>query len=371
MYATRLLSQCQKNPSLLSTTLQPSEGPYSGYLVTWDDEDEPSITQPGCWFTSNVRSSPLKKLPLPHDKELAIYPMLRGYSNKNYVTCIFVPVLDQPLSSNKYYLLKHPFHLGKVATATKSGEKDRNCIGSTEFHYNNIYQQFQIWPSQKYERFKISPVTPDAVCPDSLAAEEMAIRTCDSRLPETSQVNGLDATLRMQLPRFQLSQPNRKSTDPLVVGEWYIPSMFVQEKPLLGRDSLYKMYLVHLEQRWVEADLSGKNVLKTDAAYIYDKKARWSNDYDTDGYASFVAYNATSQEIERQVRLSGAVVKKMLWLQEKGGWTMDKRIKDKAIKDACKGRKPYLLVETFRMWGWDNNEVLRWHFIHSHRIIYN
>ena len=96
MYVTRPLSMFQKNPSALSWP--PPEGPNSGILVIEDEEAE----QYTCFGL--CKSDELKDLPFPQNKNLT----LRYSSGKNasYFYANLIPVLNQPLSSNRYYVIK-------------------------------------------------------------------------------------------------------------------------------------------------------------------------------------------------------------------------------------------------------------------------
>lgn len=86
----------KQDPSALS--LPPPEGPNSGYLVIQDVAAEPR-----CCF-GLMRSDELKELPFPQSKLLTI-TFLAGEVNL-LDDVILIPVLDQPLSSNRYYAIK-------------------------------------------------------------------------------------------------------------------------------------------------------------------------------------------------------------------------------------------------------------------------
>jgi len=99
MYVTRPLSLYRNFPSALSR--EPPEGPYTGYLVITDEEAEAQETY--CWGIRKSRR--VKKLPFPQDKILSVV-----HSSDHEETIVkkawFIPVLDQPLSSNCYYVIK-------------------------------------------------------------------------------------------------------------------------------------------------------------------------------------------------------------------------------------------------------------------------
>lgn len=99
MYATRPLSLYQNFTGARSEKLPVA--PYSGYLVVTDEESESQ--EAVCW--GMFKKVKITKLPFPQDMVLKIiYTSNRG---RTYTTKVwFIPVLDQPLSSNRYYVIK-------------------------------------------------------------------------------------------------------------------------------------------------------------------------------------------------------------------------------------------------------------------------
>ena len=100
MYVTRPLSLLRRSPELLP--LQPQEGPNSGYLVLFDEECETTT----CFGLCKDRS--IRSLPFPQDKDLTVcYSTGVGDGRRTYYDdVIFIPALDQPLSSNRYYVIR-------------------------------------------------------------------------------------------------------------------------------------------------------------------------------------------------------------------------------------------------------------------------
>ncbi|KAK9934863.1 hypothetical protein M0R45_021992 [Rubus argutus] len=91
MYVTRPLSMYMRSPELLS--LPPPEGPNSGYLVLQDEES----IQTACF--GMCRDIWVKQLPFPQNMDLTV-----TYTEDINDDVTFIPVLDQPLSSNTYYV---------------------------------------------------------------------------------------------------------------------------------------------------------------------------------------------------------------------------------------------------------------------------
>lgn len=102
MYVTRRLSTYRK--SLASLSDPPPEGPNSGILVIQDEEAMPTRCLGLC------DTDRIKELPLPQNKSLELY-YAQGISylrTLHFHNVFFVPVLNQPLSSNLYYAI-HPY----------------------------------------------------------------------------------------------------------------------------------------------------------------------------------------------------------------------------------------------------------------------
>ena len=105
MYVTRPLSLYRKSTDALP--LPPPEGPNSGYLVVNDDEDSETT----CCF-GLCKESRIRDLPFPQNKNLVLrytaivgdYPSLQRRTS--YYEILFIPVLNQPLSSNRYYAIR-------------------------------------------------------------------------------------------------------------------------------------------------------------------------------------------------------------------------------------------------------------------------
>lgn len=103
MYVTRPLSMYRKSPSTLE--IKPSDGPYSGHLVITDEEADAEDTF--CWGQSwgLCKRKDVKKLPFPQDKILTI-EYTSEYHETSTTNVWFIPVPDQPLSSNCYYVIR-------------------------------------------------------------------------------------------------------------------------------------------------------------------------------------------------------------------------------------------------------------------------
>lgn len=99
MYVTRPLSSYKRCPETVS--LAPSEGPNSGYLVLFDEESETTTCFGLC------KDKYIKYLPFPQNKNLTVtYSTGTGQNQSTHHDSVFfIPVLDEPLSSNRYYVI--------------------------------------------------------------------------------------------------------------------------------------------------------------------------------------------------------------------------------------------------------------------------
>lgn len=101
MYVTRPLSLYRKSPSSLS--LAPPEGPSSGILVIQDEEAAESRWCCGL-FKMKER---VNEMPFPQNKILRLTHAADAgeYQYSDSVYAVLIPVLNQPLSSNQYYII--------------------------------------------------------------------------------------------------------------------------------------------------------------------------------------------------------------------------------------------------------------------------
>lgn len=94
----------KRNPSALS--LPPPEGPNSGILIIQDEEAEPT-----CCF-GLFKSDQVEDLPFPQNKNLSVRYTTSGgtagnsHSSTSINRVIFIPAINQPLSSNQYYVIE-------------------------------------------------------------------------------------------------------------------------------------------------------------------------------------------------------------------------------------------------------------------------
>jgi hypothetical protein len=229
----------------------PPLGPYSAYLVFQGDEEAAGRRAWGWGYR-------VQNLPFPQDK------CLKMMDDEDDTRSYFIPVLGQPISSNRYYVVQAA-GLDKGLVVTCSKEEDivpcclSNCIDDISpgpLEPNNPYQQIQIIPEG--HRFNAKCITSDGFPPRFLRWTDWRIEAKDLRgeLGRLACVRGENVSLRAQSPPFNFSLSEKRS--PIVtVGEWYCPFIFINEKGnrfehpknQLMETPFYKM---HLEKFWEE-----------------------------------------------------------------------------------------------------------------------
>ncbi|VVA91216.1 unnamed protein product [Arabis nemorensis] len=148
MYITRTLSEYWKNPSEL--TQPPPEGPNSGILVIQDQDLQTRVTC--CFRSCLVTNSSLTGLPLPQNLKLAAR-FNYGEDDGTRDPVLFIPILDKPLSSNRYYAInRRGKRSGEAPVSGKEEDRVPFCFclsyvpeaKSKQLDPYDIYQQFEI-----------------------------------------------------------------------------------------------------------------------------------------------------------------------------------------------------------------------------------
>ncbi|KAL7260629.1 hypothetical protein ACSBR1_006317 [Camellia fascicularis] len=254
MYVTRPLSYYLRSPEYLSL---PPEGPNSGYLVIQDEESETTT----CFGLCKNRF--LIDLPFPQNKNLTVTDSSGSGENISYYDATFVPVLNQPLSSNLYYAIK-PHGSRKGEAYACSREEDMrtccfcNCIRDVDprpLDPNDIYQQFQIIPYATACRsggtFYATSILPDAFPPYFLRTKGWEIYTKTPKNYELGEALGINTALRASLPAFDFPL-SYKSSEAIVVGKWYCPFMFIKDGRLRDQMKISMFYEMTLDSLIVD-----------------------------------------------------------------------------------------------------------------------
>uniref|UniRef100_A0A803QKF7 tryptophan synthase n=1 Tax=Cannabis sativa TaxID=3483 RepID=A0A803QKF7_CANSA len=164
----------RKSPSTLE--MKPPDGPYSGLLVITDEEaDSQDMLCWGQWGLCGIcKRKSVKNLPFPQDKILSIV-YTSEYHETTTTNVWFIPVPDQPLSSNCYYVIRAKGrHKGKACTCSREGDIINCCFRDVlrdkkpkPLNFKNVYQQVKIYHHHGGGFFAKS-VAPDGVPPKFL-----------------------------------------------------------------------------------------------------------------------------------------------------------------------------------------------------------
>ncbi|XP_031279348.1 uncharacterized protein LOC116137787 [Pistacia vera] len=384
MYVTRPLSLYRNFPSNLS--VEPQEGPLSGFLVITDEEAEAEDSF--CCGTCKLRR--VKRLPFPQDKLLTVIHS-SDYQEIGNTKVLFIPVLGQPLSSNRYYVIrakgKYKGQACKSSRETDMGICCFNNIINDEkpkpFDHRNICQQFKIHRYHRHTFFAKSAAI-DGLPPKFLRKKGWEVRSSRLVRSRLREALGLDNSLRALLPSFDFAISSKRSSSN-VVGSWYCPFIFVREKARL-RYQMKKsvFYKMTLEQRWeeiVSCQNNGSNVVnvntnvKREVSSVFGTEAIRDNRANHAGFVWFRAYDRNRVR-RASVGLSVAIVEKMRWVEDDGGWVGGgretevrvERVEENTSESGWQRFGCYVLVESFALRRMDETLVLRCDFRHTHKV---
>ncbi|XP_077236655.1 uncharacterized protein LOC143878236 [Tasmannia lanceolata] len=390
MYVTRPLSLYRKSPE--AAVMSPPEGPNSGYLVLFYEESEAEATS--CWGT--CKDNRIRDLPFPQNKILTVkYIKSQGKTQHTHSDkVLFIPVMDQPLSSNRYYVIRADGkHQGKASTCSREEDIGTCCfcnyvrdVKPPPLTHMNIYQQVEIVPRGRLSGyFTAKSVAQDGFPPEFLRRKGWRVYTSTPRDCQLGEAHGINVSLRMCLPDFNFPISNKRSSS-MVVGKWYCPFMFFGEEGSL-KDQMKKslFYEMSMEQLWEEVhmcenDGSQGNFVEVNAsvrrelAWLHGEEAVQEDAHVVDGMRWF-------RPLKHEgggglgVGLSLAIVERMRWEEVRGGWVEGKEMDVKVErveefggggggwkKFAC-----YVLVERFVLRRMDGSVVLTYDFRHTHR----
>ncbi|KAL2349040.1 hypothetical protein Fmac_003040 [Flemingia macrophylla] len=384
MYVTRPISVYKRNPSALS---EPPLGPNSGYLVIWDLP--PSYTCFGL-----CEDPEIKHLPFPQDKNLTItYTVSTGQSSYTYTDKILcIPVLNQPLSSNCYYVIRREGkHQGQASTSSK--EEDKTTCLCCSFAKDvkprplrapsDDYQQVEIM--KKRHGFQAKSVAPDGIPPDFLRRKGWRVNATTPRNYHLNEALGSNDSLRSKLPHFNFSL-SIASSESVVVGKWYCPFMFLKEgMGLKEQMKISTFYEVTLVQRWEkifskEDRKSGEDsvvvdvVVQAEVVRVAGRDAVW----DENGMVGRVLWFSSFGDDGREMRvgMSLEVFERMKWEEERVGWKASEGREESVVRvEEFRGTNKwqrfgcYVLIESFEFRRMDGVLVLTYDFKHTHQIM--
>ncbi|XP_059448333.1 uncharacterized protein LOC132179607 [Corylus avellana] len=380
MYVTRPLSRYKKFPSELS--LPPPEGPNSGILVILDEEAEDTSCFGSC------KAHEIEDLPFPQNKNLT----LRYSTNEDasYCYAALIPVFNQPLSSNRYYAIKRRGRHKGEAYANSKEEDKGSCfcfsyvrdVPLKPLDPNDADQQFEIFRKRGPRGgFVVKSLSLDGSPPTFLGTVVWEVYTSTPRDFHLGDAPGVDNALRGRLPNFNFPLSN-KSCQPVVVGKWYSPFMFVREGllPLKNQMRRSRYYEITLEQRWermfaCEYDneslgngVAVDAVVQREVVSVAGREAAGVNV--VDGVMWFRSFSEKGEEVS--AGLSLLVVERMKWEQERVGWVGGeekqvtlKRVEEFGGNGGWRNFGFYVLVERFVVKRMDGSLLLTYDFNHS------
>ncbi|CAH2037926.1 unnamed protein product [Thlaspi arvense] len=377
MYVTRRLSEYQRNRSELK---QPApEGPNSGVLIIQDEESKPT-----CCFGSCYEPG-LKGLPFPQNAKLTA-----NYSiTVNNVTIayrdpvVFIPVLDQPLSSNRYYAIKRSGkHSGEASANAKEEDRVPCCFCFShvpeakpqQADPYDIYQQFEIHQPKSLSRnYYATSVAPDGVPPEFLKRKYWTVEYSTSEdFGLRDDAKGIYTKLRSELP----SDLNTS----VVVGNWYVPFIFVNEGEAKDQLKSSTYYSMTLYQKWEEV-YSCENTYKENREVVVDVEVepevvklagqeigKKTTSVDENGVVWF-------EDSDKKIGLRSVVTERMKWEEERFGWKNEQqRAVVKRSERFSEGGSSwkiyrcYVLVESFVLRRMDESLVLTFEFRHVDKL---
>ncbi|XP_073304348.1 uncharacterized protein [Primulina huaijiensis] len=382
MYVTRPLSQLRRYPELVS---EHPEGPNSGYLVVQDEEAETY-----CCF-GLCKTHTLKELPFPQNKELTVqYTTGAGENQSTSLDLVFlIPILNQPLYLNRYHaIVPHGKRKGEVFTCSTEEDKVNCCfcrcvkdVKPRPFDPQNIYQQIEIVPYESLcstkGQFRANSTASDGFPPSFFRRKGWTMRANTPKHFELGEAQGLDGTLRARLPQLSLSR-----SEPVIVGKWYCPFIFVKEGSLRNQVERSMYYEMTLEQRWERIfshQNDGRNSVVIDVSlekaevFVDGNKGVMNEGHAVDGVVWFTSSGNLGGEMSFGLRVE--ILQRMKWEQERGGWIGgdEKEAKIKKTEEFKEGGEwkefgCYVLVERFRLKRMDGSLAMEYDFKHFHQI---
>jgi len=352
MYATKRLSEFKATPE--AALHPPPEGPSSGYVVVKEeDHDE----ETNCWGFC-CGSPRVRDLPFPQNKTLTVkFSRQQGKNRSSYhETVLFVPVINLPLSANRYYVIvAKGKHKGQVHTCSKEDDMTTCCfcrsikdVKPKPFDYRDIYQQIEIIPHKG--RFTAKSVASDGFPPYIFRQKYWALHENKPEVHQLSEALGVNQTIRLNYLKFNTSTN-------IITGKWYCPFIFLNEGSAL-KDQMQKsmFYEVTLEQFWenLHSGTENKRIL------LRGKESMREEAESSDGFVWFIKTGNLNGE---RIGLSLALWERIKWEENRGGWDQGSH----AILEEVKSGNN-VLVERFSFKRLDGSMALALDFIHTNKV---
>eukprot|EP00257_Ricinus_communis_P002897 XP_002514528.2 uncharacterized protein LOC8264524 [Ricinus communis] len=385
MYVTRPLSMYIRDPSALS--LPPPDGPNSGVLVIQDEEDVST-----CCF-GLCKSNQVANLPFPQNMNLRVQFTKQAGEHRHVSInrVVFIPVMNQPLSSNQYYCIERKGrNTGEAYKNSKEEDKTTCCFFFTciidlkpqPLDPQDIYQQFEI-TRRDWGGFVAKSVAPDGFPPHFLRRKGWRVYTSSPRDFELNEASGLDKTIRACLPDFSFPL-SEGSSPPVIVGKWYCPFMFIKDGALKDQMDRSRFHEMTLEQKWERIFTCENNhktgnavavdlVVETEAVAVGGEEILHDEKKVVDGVVWFRGLDIVGGEAS--VGLSLAIVERMKWEQVRFGWIdgYERKVRVTKLEEfggigEWKKFGCYVLIESFVLKRMDGSLVLTCEFRHTQHI---
>ncbi|KAK8633298.1 hypothetical protein V6N13_014144 [Hibiscus sabdariffa] len=369
MYVTSTLPRYRRNPVEISTVATL----HSSLMVlrereAADDEEVKGFINKGLF----------KKLPLPSN---AMYFHTDFDTVRRHF--FFIPVLGQPLSSNRYYVIHGDGKYKGLAIRCATEDNVSYCCAGRfrpdmkpkPFDHRDEYQQFEIC-SKARDVFIAKPVVPHTFPPTFLRFRFCVFVRNKRVYHLEDDAKGLDESIRSRVPELG-------SGTNLIVGKWYTPFVFVKEGSLKAQMEKSLFYNVTLERLWEKIyswENDGKeskgNVValdfevKREVNFLFGVEVLKGDQTDHEG---FIWFGSSSEKLG----LSLAVSEAMRWLEESVGWIdgverIERLVEISGGRGGDGGRwrrfDCYVLVERFALRRMDGTLVLNCDFRHTHEI---
>ncbi|XP_054823227.1 uncharacterized protein LOC129321484 [Prosopis cineraria] len=312
---------------------------------------------------------------------------------------MFIPVLNQPLSSNRYYVIRRK---GKHQGEASKGSKEEDMGKCLCFNYIKNVKPTPLNPSDEYQQFEILKtrfgfrakcIASDGFVPLFLRRKGWTLYANTPSHYRLSEALGANPTLRAKLPPLTFSSSSSTvRSEPVVVGKWYCPFMFVKEEAVTVKEQMKEsvFYEMTLERRWDKV-FSKENggdsnqvfvnvVVETEVAELGGggREAVWEEGKFGE---EDVMWFRVLERGERMVGLSMAILERMRWEEESADWE-GKNNEKKQVRfertekfegkvksdDEWKNFGFYVLVESFVLKRMDGNVVLSYDFRHTNHV---
>ncbi|TVU06061.1 hypothetical protein EJB05_49252, partial [Eragrostis curvula] len=370
MYATKPLSLFKSHPEAASC-LSP-EGQNSCYLVVKSADEDGEDGETCCWGTCG--GTPVRDLPFPQNRVLTVrYTEKHGETNTTYADAdavVFVPVPDQPLSSNRYYaVIASGKHKGLVRTC--SSEEDMvpccfcRCIKDAKprpFDPADVYQQMEI-VQKRPGKFTAKAVAPDGFPHFLYRKKHWRVFASMPKNFDLGEAPGTDSALRSRhLAEVSLVEAFSAPMN-FAVGKWYCPFYLIQEDGMAPSEQMDRsaFYEVTLEQLWEAVDARGgsKTTSKKEliAGNVEAEEEAAGSSRHGDAYVWFRAAAAG-----QKIGVATSVLERMLWEQYKGGWVGNEE------NDGHVAAGVLVLVERFVVKRMDGTVAVAFDFAHLNKV---